>query len=70
MPDFDVTLIDADAAGLDRGLARLRDLYAGSVSRGKLVQAQADERIARVHGTVELRDAGDADLSSKPCSKT
>ncbi len=60
--DFDVTLIDADAAGLDRGLARLRGLYAGSVSRGKLDQAQADERIARVHGTVELRDAGDADL--------
>lgn len=59
---LDVTLIDADAAGLDRGLARVRDNYAGSVKRGKLTPAQMDERVARIRGTLALADAKEADL--------
>jgi len=57
-----VTLVDADAAGLARGLARLRDNYAGSVQRGKLTATQRDERLARIHGTLALADAAAADL--------
>ena len=57
-----VTLIDADAAGLDRGLTRLRDQYAGSVQRGKLSEAQMAERLARIQGTLTLADAAAADL--------
>ena len=57
-----VTLIDADAAGLDRGLARVRDNYALSVKRGKLDAAQVDERLARIRGSLALADAAGADL--------
>ncbi len=59
---LDVWLIDADAAGLDRGLARVRDNYAGSVKRGKLTPAQMDERLARIRGTLALADAAQSDL--------
>ena len=57
-----VTLIDADAAGLERGLARVKDNYAGSVQRGRLAQAEMDERLARIRGTLAIADAADADL--------
>lgn len=57
-----VTLIDADAAGLERGLARLRDNYAGSVARGKLSQEGMDTRLALIRGSLKLADVADADL--------
>jgi 3-hydroxyacyl-CoA dehydrogenase len=57
-----VTLIDADAAGLARGLARVKDNYAGSVKRGRLTQAEMDGRLARIRGTLAIADAADADL--------
>jgi 3-hydroxyacyl-CoA dehydrogenase len=57
-----VVLIDADAAGLDRGLSRLRSLYAGSVSRGKLDQAEMDRRIALIRGSLDIADTASADL--------
>ena len=57
-----VTLIDADPAGLDRGLTRLRDNYAGTVARGKLTQAAMDDRVARIAGSVTLADVAEADL--------
>jgi 3-hydroxyacyl-CoA dehydrogenase len=55
-------LIDADAAGLDRGLARIRDLWGQSVKRGRMTEAELAERLARIHGTLVLADAADADL--------
>ena len=57
-----VTLIDADAQGLARGQARLRDNYASSVARGRLAQAAMDERLALIGGTLELAAVADADL--------
>ncbi len=57
-----VRLIDADAAGLERGLARIRSLYAASLQRGKLSEAQVGERLARIHGSVQLADVAGADL--------
>jgi 3-hydroxyacyl-CoA dehydrogenase len=57
-----VTLIDADAAGLDRGLTRIRDTYATTVKRGRLTAAQVDERMARIRGSVALEDAKDTDF--------
>jgi 3-hydroxyacyl-CoA dehydrogenase len=57
-----VTLIDADAAGLDRGLSRVRDNYAGSVSRGKLEPAEMDKRLALIRGSLDIADTRDADL--------
>ena len=57
-----VTLIDADAQGLARGQARLRDNCASSVARGKLTQAAMDERLALISGTLDLAAVADADL--------
>ena len=59
---LDVTLIDADAAGLARGLDRVRDNYAGTVKRGKLGVDDMAQRLARIRGTLALADAADADL--------
>jgi 3-hydroxyacyl-CoA dehydrogenase len=57
-----VWLIDADAQGLQRGLARIRANYDQSVKRGKLSEADVAERMARIQGTLVMRDAADADL--------
>ena len=57
-----VTLIDANAEGLDRGLARVRDNYAGSVSRGRLEQAAMDQRLALIQGSLDIAAVRDADL--------
>jgi 3-hydroxyacyl-CoA dehydrogenase len=57
-----VTLIDADAQGLARGLQRVRDNYAGSVARGRLAQADMDQRLARITGSLRLQDVAASDL--------
>lgn len=57
-----VTLIDATAEGLSRGLERVRQNYAGSVSRGKLGQADMDRRLALITGSLQMADVRDTDL--------
>ncbi len=57
-----VTLVDADAAGLARGLERIRGNYTHSVQRGKLTPAEVLERMGRIAGSVQLADAGAADI--------
>lgn len=57
-----VTLVEADAAALDRGLQRVQDNYAGSVRRGKLDDTEAQARLARIRGSLDMADVGDADL--------
>ncbi|WP_157269240.1 3-hydroxyacyl-CoA dehydrogenase [Azohydromonas aeria] len=58
-----VTLIDADAKALDRGLARVRDNYAVSVARGRLDTAAMEQRLALIGASVVLAEGvRDADL--------
>jgi 3-hydroxyacyl-CoA dehydrogenase len=57
-----VWLVDADAAGLQRGLARVREQYAASVQRGRLTPQAMEERLALIRGTLALADAAAADL--------
>lgn len=57
-----VTLVDVDATGLQRGLARLRDTLETSVKRGRLEAAERDARLARIQGSVTLDDVAAADL--------
>ena len=57
-----VTLIDASTEGLERGLQRIKDNYAGSVSRGKLAQADMEQRLALITGSVQIADVKDADM--------
>jgi 3-hydroxyacyl-CoA dehydrogenase len=51
-----VTVIDADAKALDRGLARVRDNYAASVARGRLDAAVMEQRLALIGGSVALAE--------------
>lgn len=57
-----VTLVDASADGLARGLQRVSDNYASSVSRGKLTQAQMDQRKALITGSLQMADVKAADI--------
>ncbi|WP_454754423.1 3-hydroxyacyl-CoA dehydrogenase NAD-binding domain-containing protein [Cupriavidus necator] len=57
-----VTLIDSSQQGLDTGLRRVRDNYAGSVSRGKLEPSAMQARLSLIKGSVALADAASADM--------
>ncbi|HEX8740194.1 MAG TPA: 3-hydroxyacyl-CoA dehydrogenase NAD-binding domain-containing protein [Casimicrobiaceae bacterium] len=57
-----VTLLDADSAGLARGIENIRRNYSASVRRGSLAQAAMDERIARIAPTLDWNALRDADL--------
>ena len=57
-----VTLIDSSEQGLERGLARVKDNYATTVKRGKLSQAEMDQRLALITGSLQMADVKDADM--------
>ena len=57
-----VTLLDADAAGLARGIESIRRNYSASVRRGSLAQAAMQERIERIAPTLDWAALRDADL--------
>jgi 3-hydroxyacyl-CoA dehydrogenase len=57
-----VTLVDAEAAALDRGLAIIRRNYEASAAKGKLTPAQIEERLARIVPSLRLADVVEADL--------
>jgi 3-hydroxyacyl-CoA dehydrogenase len=56
------TLIEADAAGIERGLKRIRDNYEHGVKRGRIGPEQVSKRMALIRSGVRLEDAADADL--------
>ena len=57
-----VTLIESRDEALQRGLSSIRKNYATTVSKGKLSQAEADSRIARIETTLDFERTADADL--------
>ena len=57
-----VTIIETEQAALDRGLATIKKNYAGSVSRGRLTQADMDKRMALLTPSLKLEDTKDADI--------
>lgn len=57
-----VVLIERDAAAVERGLANIRAIYDGSVKRGRLTQAVADQRMAGVTGGDDYGLLADTDL--------
>jgi len=57
-----VTLIDANSQGLERGLQRVKDNYATTVKRGKLQQAEMDQRVALITGSLQMADVKDTDM--------
>jgi 3-hydroxyacyl-CoA dehydrogenase len=57
-----VTVVEADAGALQKGLARIKKSLAKLVEKEKLSQADADKAFAHIKGTGELADLKDCDL--------
>lgn len=57
-----VTLLDASAEALSRGLAIIRGNYATSVARGSMTQAGADRGLAYIRTSDRYADLRDADV--------
>jgi 3-hydroxyacyl-CoA dehydrogenase len=57
-----VVLLEADAQALERGLGGIRNNYAATVARGKLSQAEMDERLRLIRPTLSYGDFAAADL--------
>ncbi len=57
-----VTVIETEQGALDRGLARVGDLYATSVKRGSIDAAEGERRRGRITGSLDYGAVADADL--------
>ena len=57
-----VTVIETDQAALDRGMARIAELYGISAKRGSITQDEAAARLGRIEGHLGLEGVGDADI--------
>lgn len=59
---YKVVLKDIDQAALDKGLAAIKALFDGLVSRRKMSQAEADLKFGAVRGTLSFADMSDCDM--------
>jgi 3-hydroxyacyl-CoA dehydrogenase len=57
-----VVLVERDKAAVERGLANIHAIFEGSVKRGRITQAAADERMAGVTGGDDYGLLADTDL--------
>jgi 3-hydroxyacyl-CoA dehydrogenase len=57
-----VTLLDADASALERGLARIDATYQSMVDRGRLAPAEKQERMQRIRPSLDYADLRRADV--------
>jgi 3-hydroxyacyl-CoA dehydrogenase len=57
-----VTIVEAEQANLDKGVATIRRNYENSVRRGKMTAEEVDAAMARLTPTLEFADLGQADL--------
>ncbi|HEY4275340.1 MAG TPA: enoyl-CoA hydratase-related protein, partial [Rhizomicrobium sp.] len=57
-----VTIVEADAAALAKGLGAIQSSFESSVKRGRLSEADARTRFGRITGTLKLEDLARCDL--------
>jgi 3-hydroxyacyl-CoA dehydrogenase len=57
-----VTILDASAEGLQRGLATIEKTYDGMVKRGRLTLADKAKRMTLIRGSLDYADLADADV--------
>ena len=57
-----VTLIDTDAASLERGMGAVRRYYDAEFTKGRLTQAELEARLALVKPTTDIAAVATADL--------
>ena len=59
---YEVLVREVNGELLDNGLGRVQKSLAKAVARGKVSEAQADQALALVHGTLDLADFSGCDL--------
>jgi len=57
-----VVVVDIAQDALDAGLQKVKDNYAGSVSRGRITQEKMDQCMSLVSGTTDYADLADVDI--------
>lgn len=57
-----VTLLEMKQEGLDKGLSLIRKNYEASAKKGRISDAQVEQRMALLSGTTNYADLADADL--------
>jgi 3-hydroxyacyl-CoA dehydrogenase len=57
-----VTITDATQEALDRGIKKIKDNYAATVSKGRLKQEEMDRRLSLLRPTTDLGHLKDADI--------
>jgi 3-hydroxyacyl-CoA dehydrogenase len=57
-----VTITDTTQEALDRGIKKIKDNYAATVSKGRLKQEEMDKRMALLTPATDLNAARDADI--------
>lgn len=57
-----VKIVETRGDALERGLATVRRNYENSARKGKLTMQEVEERMTRLHGSLDLGDLADCDL--------
>jgi 3-hydroxyacyl-CoA dehydrogenase len=57
-----VTLVETDAAALDKALNGIGDVYASAVAKQRMTDPERTQRLAQIRGTLDLGDLARADL--------
>ena len=57
-----VTLLDVDQSAVDASLHQIRGEYGRRVAKGRMKEADVDERMALISGSVDYGDLGNADV--------
>ncbi len=57
-----VTIVETKQDALDRGLATIRRNYENSAKRGRFTMEDAEERIGRITGTLDMNGLAESDL--------
>jgi 3-hydroxyacyl-CoA dehydrogenase len=57
-----VTVVDMTQEALDRGLNTIRKNYAATTAKGRLTQAEMDQRMSLIRGSTNLGNIADADI--------
>jgi 3-hydroxyacyl-CoA dehydrogenase len=59
---FPVTIVETTQEALDKGVARIKDTLEANAKRGRITQAQAGDRFAKLTPSLKIEDLGQADL--------
>ena len=57
-----VTMLEVSDQAIEAAKQRMRANYQGAIKRGKLTEAEVEERLALIRGTTKYEDFGEADL--------